>query len=84
MTFLIYNLFHDGNFKHPVFSDKKEQSGTIAGRSHIIFYLHKLRMCLALEDVKNNGPTVCYKINEFKFYKRKSSKPSLGISNFIK
>ena len=42
---------------------KKEQSETIAGRPHIDFYLHKLRMCLALEDVKkNNGPTVCYKI----------------------
>ena len=31
---------------------KKEQSETIAGRPHIDFYLHKLRMCLALEDVK--------------------------------
>ena len=85
--FLIYNLFHDGNFKHPVFSDKKkEQSETIAGRPHIDFYLHKLRMCLALEDVKNNnGPTVCYKNSmNLNFIKENHLNQALEDFNFHK
>jgi len=61
--YLIYNLFHDGKFNHPIFlNKKKEKSETIAGKPHVDLFLHQLRMCLALEDVKEtNGPTVCYK-----------------------
>jgi hypothetical protein len=61
--YLIYNLFHDGTCSHPIFlKDKKTESETIAGVPHIDLYLHKLRICLALENVNNqNGPTVCYK-----------------------
>lgn len=58
---LIYNVVHDGSFKHPAFPEASEDS-TIAGKPHIDWSFHKLRLCLVLEDIKEeSGPTVCYK-----------------------
>lgn len=81
--YLIYNLFHDGTISHPIFLDnQKAKSETIAGTPHVDFYLHKLRICLALENVNDqNGPTVCYK-NSMHLNFIKENHLNLALENF--
>ena len=58
---LIYNLYHDGSYLHKIFKHQIKVE-TIAGKPHVDFFLHKLRGCLALEDIEeDNGPTIVYK-----------------------
>ena len=58
---LIYNLVHDGSFRHPAFSEASGDS-MIAGKPHVDLFVHQLRIALALDDInEENGPTVYYK-----------------------
>ena len=61
---LIYNVVHDGSFKHPSVSQASgsEAIAAIAANVHVDLSIHQLRCAIILEDIeKDNGPTVCYK-----------------------
>ncbi|MDC0449575.1 phytanoyl-CoA dioxygenase family protein [Pelagibacteraceae bacterium] len=59
--FLIYNLVHDGTFKHPVMGESAGEK-MIAGQPHIDMPFHELRCALALDNIdEDNGPTIVFK-----------------------
>lgn len=78
---LIYNLVHDGSFKHSIFSDKISKK-MIAGQPHIDNGIHGLRLALALEDIDaNNGPTVIFK-GSMKMKKIKKNHTNVLLESF--
>ena len=59
--FLIYNLVHDGTFKHPSMSNSVEGK-MIAGQPHVDLQFHSLRCALALDNInEDNGPTIVFR-----------------------
>ena len=80
--FLIYNITHDGSFKHYAILNPKPSDEAIAGKPHVDLHLHKLRCFIALNDVKkNNGPTVFYK-NSMNLKEIKKNHLNLFLENF--
>tara|TARA_B100001996_G_scaffold371278_1_gene346442 strand:+ start:40 stop:960 length:921 start_codon:yes stop_codon:yes gene_type:complete len=80
--FLIYNLTHDGSFKHPAVPMPKINDEAIAGKAHVDLYRHHLRCFIALDDVKNdNGPTVYYK-NSMNIKEIKENHLNLFLKDF--
>ena len=80
--FLIYNLTHDGSFKHPAVPMPKTNDEAIAGKAHVDLYKHHLRCFIALDDVRNdNGPTVYYK-NSMNFKEIKENHLNLFLKDF--
>ncbi len=58
---LVYNLVHDGAYKHPA-TFTSRGGKMIAGQPHIDMSTHSLRCALALDDIhEDNGPTVVFK-----------------------
>jgi len=80
--FLIYNLTHDGSFKHPALSPSTPSEEAIAGKVHMDLYKHQLRCFIALDDVRNeNGPTVYYK-NSMNFKEIKENHLNMFLKDF--
>ena len=80
--FLVYNITHDGSFKHSVLPSPKTDDEAIAGTPHVDLYLHKLRCFVALSDVNaNSGPTVFYK-NSMNLKEIKKNHLNLFLENF--
>jgi len=91
--FLVYNVTHDGSFKHPAIPEPCNTK-MIAGKTHVDMSLHQLRACLVLDDInKENGPTVLYKnsmnLNLIKqnhlnlFLEQFKFKPNEGGGHFV-
>lgn len=80
--FLVYNITHDGSFKHSALPSPKLNDEAIAGKPHVDLYLHKLRCFIALSDVRDdNGPTVFYK-NSMNLKEIKKNHLNLFLKNF--
>lgn len=78
---LIYNLVHDGSYKHPAMPQAAGKK-MIAGQPHIDSAIHSLRCALALEKVKSdNGPTVVFEKSMY-FNKIKEAHLNLLLNNF--
>jgi hypothetical protein len=73
---LIYNLVHDGTFKHPIMSNPIGEK-MISGQPHIDLQFHSLRCALALDNInEDNGPTIIYRRS---MKKKKIKKNHLNI-----
>ena len=74
--FLMYNLVHDGTFKHPVMGNFVGGK-MIAGQAHVDMQFHELRCALALDNInEDNGPTIVFKKS---MKKKKMKKNHLNI-----
>ena len=74
--FLIYNLVHDGTFKHPVMGNSVGEK-MIAGQAHVDMPFHELRCALALDNInEDNGPTIVFRKS---MKKKKIKKNHLNI-----
>ena len=57
----MYNLVHDGTFKHPVMGNSVGEK-MIAGQAHVDMPFHELRCALALDNINDdNGPTIVFR-----------------------
>ena len=96
--FLVYNLTHDGSFKHPAVQVPKSNivnpEEVIAGKPHVDHYIHTLRCSLILDDInEDSGPTIFYnksmhdkeiKKNHLNlFLENFKFEPDLGGSHFV-